>query len=108
VTGLLRLWRDKCDVYEYAAATKANGATGFEKKLVFSGVPCRVSYGGVKRSGNSLNEAGREVKLFLSCEYAIKAGSEIRVTRNGTVTVYKNSSPPAVYSGHQEILLEEL
>jgi len=110
VTGLVRLWRDRCDVYEYDAVTKANGATSFEKKLVFSELHCRVSFKGgvVKRAGNSLNEAGREVKLFLSNEYAIKAGSEIHVTRNGVRTAYKNSSPPAVYSKHQEIVLEEI
>jgi len=100
------LWSDKCDVYENREILKADGATGFEKVLVYENLPCRLSYGKVTRTGNSLGEQSREIKLFLSREHAIKTGSEIRVTRNGAETAYKNSSPPAVYSAHQEILLE--
>jgi len=100
------LWRDLCDVYESVPVLKTDGSTGFEKTRVYSGLPCRLSYGKVTRGRNSISENTREVKLFLSERYLIKAGSEFAVVRNGVKTTYKNSLPPAVYSAHQEILLE--
>jgi len=102
------LWRDLCDVYVNVPVLKADGcSTGFEEKQVYSGLPCRLSYGKAVRGKNSLNESGREIKLFLSASYSVKPGSVIAVTRNGVRTVYKNSLPPAVYSSHQEVILEE-
>lgn len=45
------------------------------------------------------------VKVFLSPNVSIKAGSKLTVTQNGVTTAYKSSGVPAVYPTHQEIIL---
>jgi hypothetical protein len=46
------------------------------------------------------------IKLFIAPDIVIKSGSTITVTQNGTTNKYKRSGVPAVYTNHQEILLE--
>jgi hypothetical protein len=102
------LWNDFCDVYERKTFRKEDGSAGLRRERVFCDLPCRVSYSGGRagKERGSLTEARQEVKLFLGAEYPVKAGSVIVVRRKNTNTAYKNSSPPAVYSSHQEISLE--
>ena len=45
------------------------------------------------------------MKLFISPDVLIKAGSKIIVTQHGRTTEYSNSGVPAVYPTHQEIML---
>lgn len=47
----------------------------------------------------------QSVKLFISPDIVIKAGSKIIVTQHGRTTEYSNSGVPAVYPTHQEIML---
>ena len=92
IAGGLR--SDFCDVYERGAFSKADGSTGFRREQIYKDLPCRISFG---KTG---------VKLFLGNEYVINAGSVIVVRRKNFTETYRNSSPPAVYSEHQEIWLE--
>ena len=46
------------------------------------------------------------LKLFLAPEIRVKPGSKVIVTQNGITGAYSASGEPAVYSTHQEIVLE--
>lgn len=53
----------------------------------------------------------QQVKLFLSSQIKVNAGSKLIVTqkydsREDLVTEFSSSGVPAVYSSHQEISLE--
>lgn len=103
------LYTGKCTVYEYKEVTDTETfITDFEETEVLKDISCRLSY----KSSTQSNESGaasalnQEIKLFISPEIKIKEGSKIEVTQNGVTESYKNSGVPAVYSGHQEIILE--
>ena len=46
-----------------------------------------------------------DIKLFLSPDIIVKAGSNITVTQAGKTTEYIASGIPAIYDTHQEIML---
>ena len=70
--------------------------------------PCRLSYETKKSGEYDTKVMGVEqtIKLFMRPELVVKAGSKITVTQNGRTVKYKASGQPAVYTNHQEILLE--
>lgn len=74
-------------------------------------VPCRLSYKSI--SNTNQTETGevltQAIKLFLSPDIVIKAGSKVEVTQNNNTVVYQSAGQPAVYTLHQEIelVLEE-
>lgn len=82
--------------------------TGYEDVTVLRGQPCRLSFSSVAAVSQSESAAktAQTVKLFLSPDVVIKPNSKITVTQNGTTGSYTNSSIPAVYATHQEIILE--
>lgn len=45
-------------------------------------------------------------KLFISPEIEVKAGSKISIAHQGKTIDYKRSGEPAVYTNHQEIMLD--
>lgn len=101
-----------CDVVEYNAVKRENGSVGFSEVVVIEKLPCRVSFGSKKRSFDSskptvetvtATKLGQQIKLFVSPEVDIKAGSKIITTQNGLVTVYKNTGQPIMHGSHQEI-----
>ena len=112
------LYDGRCDIYEYEKITRENGSTQLKETAVAEDVPCRLSYttrlsySGLKSSAGSesvlANTPVQQIKLFLSPDIRIKAGSMIIVTQNGITQRYKNSGEPAVYRSHQEIVLEKL
>ena len=70
--------------------------------------PCRLSYE-TKKTGDydtKVMSLTQTIKLFMRPELVVKAGSKITVTQNGRTVKYKSSGQPAVYTNHQEILLE--
>lgn len=101
------LYSGKCDVYEYQAYTKANKSTGHKPVKVMSDIKCRLSFKTLAGAtdGNA-SGVSQTIKLFIAPDISIKTGSKIVVTQNGKTTAYKNSGQPAVYSNHQEIMLE--
>lgn len=56
-------------------------------------------------TGDPVATVSQSVKLFISPDVVIKAGSKIIVTQHGRTTEYSNSGVPAVYPTHQEIML---
>lgn len=102
------LYDGKCSITEYQKIKKQNGSTGFQETTVIEYQPCRISFKTVTSAKESaMNQSITQViKLFLAPEIAVKTGSKITVTQNGTTTEYKSSGKPAKYATHQEIILE--
>ena len=79
-----------------------------EEVLVQECVPCRLSFSGVVSAAESgtVTSAPQTIKLFLAPEHVIPPGSRIEVTQEGRTESYGQSGKAAVYSSHQEIILE--
>ena len=79
-----------------------------EAAVVLEGQPCRVSFGTLKAAvqSDSAASATQAIKLFVSPDVAVRAGSKITVTQDNVTADYACSGIPAVYPTHQEIILE--
>lgn len=104
-----RLWTGKCDIVEYTEVTdKKTHVTSMQETTTLKDIPCRISFETVKEAQQTEAPAKGEqiIKLFVASDINITGGSKIIVTQNGVTGVYKSSGIPAVYTAHQEILLE--
>lgn len=75
---------------------------------VIKNQPCKLSFeklNGVVQTDTAAKQA-QGTKLFIAPEIKVKPGSKIIVEQNGVTTEYFSSGEPAVYSSHQEIILE--
>lgn len=79
-----------------------------EDVVVLRDIPCRLSFETLKSVQQTDTAAGtaQTIKLFLSPEVTVRAGSKITVAQDGVTGEYACSGIPAVYPTHQEILLE--
>ncbi len=70
--------------------------------------PCKLSFETLTATASTDTVAAmtQGVKLFVSPDVTIPAGSKIVVTQCGVTTEYASSSLPAVYPTHQEIILK--
>lgn len=109
--ALSSLWTDRCAVYVRAEKIDESGLTDFTETLLVEDQPCKLSFGTLTQaSGDPVATAGQVVKLFLTPDIEIPAGSRIVVTRNGglnRVFEYVSSGEPGVFHDHQEIFLEK-
>lgn len=82
--------------------------THSEKVVVLENQPCKLSFETITTAIQTETAAtiSQAVKLFVSPDITIKAGSMLTVTQNGVTTEYTSSGVPAVYPTHQEIMLE--
>lgn len=101
------LYDDTCDVIVHAKVTDAvTHVTSFADKTIIAAQPCRLSYKSIPTTGDgSAATMAQSVKLIISPDIDVPAGSKLVVTHKGTTTDYKRSGKPAVYSTHQEIEL---
>lgn len=106
-TAVKSLWRDTLTVVEHQKKKKENGVTGFEDVTVLEGEPCRIIFKTVA-AVNQQEAAGLVQSVKLLCDQAleIRPGSKLIVLHEGAESAYKQSGKPAVYSVHQEIMLE--
>ena len=76
--------------------------------VVLEDQPCRLSFEKLQTAIQSESAAAvaQGVKLFVSPDVFIKAGSKPTVSQNSRTTDYTCSGIPAVYPTHQEIMLE--
>lgn len=98
-----------CTITEHQKVKNADKSTGFKDVVVLKDQPCRLSFKTISQTNPNENGAAAMVqvtKLFIAPEIALKAGSKITVMQNGVTTEYKNSGKPAVYTTHQEVILE--
>jgi hypothetical protein len=97
-----------CTITEHQKIKRENKSTGFFDVLVLENQPCKLSY--EKVTNNNQTESAalliQTAKLFIAPEIQVKPGSKLTITQNGITTDYKNSGEPAIYSTHQEIVLE--
>lgn len=79
-----------------------------EEAIVQDGVACHLSYSSTALAAGSDTVTGvaQTIKLFLEPEPVVPPGSRIEVTQQGRTESYAQSGKAAVYSSHQEILLE--
>lgn len=106
--ALQRLWDGLCDIYSVEPVrNKANGRDEPTEVQKLHGEPCRLSFSSISSTSEveSAPQIGQVLKLFVSKEVAIPAGSKIVVTQEGRTNAYAQSGEPAVYSTHQEIML---
>ncbi len=99
----------RCTVYEYQASKDPiTKITEHQEVAVLPDQPCRLSYKTVTSASPSNGAAAvtQEIKLFIAPELVIKPGSKITVTQNNVTVDYKSSGKPAVYTNHQEIVLD--
>lgn len=103
------LWTGKCTIFEYENITDPDTFQTVQKEIpILQDEPCRLSYNHEQatniRSGAAV--VSQSITLFIRKDLVIKPGSVIEVTQNGVTEKYKGSGQPAVYSNHQEIVLQ--
>lgn len=107
--ALRKLWDGLCDIYVLKAYTnKANGRTAQKETRILHNEPCRISYSSIAStaSQNDAAEVRQVIKLFIAKDIEIPEGAKLAITQEGRTEVYKRSGKPAVYSAHQEVILE--
>lgn len=109
VNPLRKLWVGSCTVISRVKKQDpVTKRTEFVEETIYEDEPCRLSYQTLTPTTdkNGVAEIVQVPKLFLSKELIIPPGSKIIVTQNGRTVEFSNSGQPAVYSNHQEIVLE--
>lgn len=103
-----KLYEDTCNIYTYEKITEANtGITRQVKKIYLENISCRVSFSNFpSTTDDEQAKLTQSIKLFLSSDILIKAGSYVSICRQGLITDYVCSGKPAIYKTHQEINLE--
>ncbi len=106
---LKRLWIGKCTVYEYQTVTNPVTHQSVQAPVpVLQNEPCRLSYR-YEQSTNIQSGAAvvsQSITLFIRPDLEIKPGSVIDVTQHGRTTRFKGAGKPAVYTNHQELIME--
>lgn len=102
------MYKDTCNVYEWQ--NTKDPVTHVNKSgevLVHENKKCRLSFSSitVTSDGHAATQQ-QTIKLFIAPEIEIKPGSKISITHQGKTVDYKKSGVPAVYTNHQEIMLE--
>ena len=103
------LYDGKCTIIEHQKIKKENKSTGFQDVVVLENQPCRLSFKTISNTNQTDTGASAVVqitKVFLAPEIQVKPGSKMTITQNGVTSEYKSSGEPAMYSTHQEIILE--
>lgn len=102
------LYKGLCTIYEYKEVTDPNTKrTNHTEVMVLENQPCRLSFKNISTSKDgSVSQLTQVTKLFIDSECTINPGSKIVLTQNNRTTEYKNSGEPAIYTNHQEIILE--
>ena len=106
---LSALWIGKCTIYEYQPVTDSETwQTTHKLVAVLTDEPCRLSYQKEQATDitNGAAIISQSITLYIRPDIVIKEGSVIDITQHGVTTRYKGSGKPAVYTNHQEIVLE--
>lgn len=101
-------WRDKCTlIVRDKVVDPITHITNFSEKIVAEEIPCKLSFSSLSSAGEGNTAAvSQSVKLFLSNEIEVPAGSKIVVTRRGKEYLFQRSGLPGIFLYHQELLLE--
>ena len=107
--ALSAVWIGKCTIYEYQPIIDPDTyQTTHELVAVITDEPCRLSYHKEQATdiANGAAIISQSITLFIRPDLVIKEGSVIDITQHGVTTRYKGSGKPAIYTNHQEIILE--
>lgn len=101
-------WRDKCTlIVQDKKVDPVTHITNFTEKTIAEEIPCKLSFSSLSAAGEgSVAAVSQSVKLFLSNEIEVPAGSKIVVTRRGKEYLFQRSGLPGIFLYHQELLLE--
>ena len=103
------LYAGRCDIIsQQEVFDPVTKQTGFKDVTVVSQQPCRLSFKSITavQEGSGAAKVTQVIKVFMAPEIEVRAGSRLVITQNGKTAEYKASGEPALYSGHQEIILE--
>lgn len=98
-----------CTIVEYRdVKNEKTKLSSEEEVIVAEAEPCKLSFEKLTAAVQTETAAvmAQGTKLFLAPEIEVKGGSKIIVTQNGVTVEYSASGKPAVYSTHQEVILE--
>lgn len=106
--ALETLYDGICTITEHHKIKNENKSTGFVDVVVLENQPCRLSYKTIDATsaGESVASVSQTIKVFLPPDIEVKPGSKLTITQNGVTVDYKCSGQPAIYSAHQEVILE--
>ncbi len=103
------MYEGSCTIYEKRGVTDPETKITSQKEVpVQQDIACNLSFSKiipVEKQEEGYKQV-QVVKLFLAPEINVKPGSKIVVTQNKVTEVYKMSSLSAVYTSHQEIVLD--
>ena len=103
------LWKGNCTIYEYKDVTNDETFQTTKQLVpVLENEPCRISYNHEQATNIQSGAAvvSQSITLFIRPDLIINPGSVIEITQNGVTEKYKGSGQPAVYTKHQEIILQ--
>lgn len=105
------LYRDKCTIVEYQPIKDPiSKRTSNKEVVVLENQPCKLSYKNItSTTDGKVAKLTQTIKLFISPNIEVKAGSKLIITNQNNVTKeYARSGEPAIYPNHQEVVLELL
>lgn len=106
---LSSLWIGRCTIYEYQNVTHPNTYQTTQIQVpVLTDEPCRLSYNHEQSTNIQSGAAvvSQSITLFIRPDLIIPPGSVIEITQHNRTEKYKRSGKPAVYTSHQEIVLQ--
>lgn len=102
------LWTGLCDIFCYEEVEDKYGVTSLVLNKVSEKIKCRLSFKNITQTTADENKSNvtQVVKLFVAPEIYVPPGSIIEVTQNNVTRKYKYSGLSAIYTNHQEIILD--
>ena len=102
------MWTGVCNIFGFKDVEDEYGATSHAEVMLFENLPCRLSFKNISQTSQteSFAVSSQVVKLFTAPDVYVPPGSVVEVTQNGITRKYKHSGISAVYTNHQEIVLE--
>ena len=102
------MWTGICNIFWFKNSKNKYGTVVSEVKELYKNIPCRLSFKNTSQTEQTESAAktSQVVKLFIAPEVYVPPGSIVEVTQNGVTRKYKHSGISAVYTNHQEIILD--
>ena len=102
------MWAGICNIFGFKNSKNKYGTVVSEVKELYKNIPCRLSFKNISQTEQteSMSKTSQVVKLFIAPEVYVPPGSIFEVTQNGVTRKYKHSGISAVYTNHQEIILD--
>ena len=102
------LWAGICNIFGFKNSKNKYGTVVSEVKELYKNIPCRLSFKNISQTEQteSVSKTSQVIKLFIAPEVYIPPGSIVEVIQNGVTRKYKHSGISAVYTNHQEIILD--